>query len=779
MAAMQNVEAEAAKFLQKLIHESKDEPAKLATKLYVILQHMTASGKENSMPYQVISKAMETVINDHGLDFEALKSSRLPTSGGPQIGESSQSQSAGSKLTTGVANESKSGLKESNLTRADALSSSLPPAGSYVAGHPHQVPASHRRGTSLDNESPSSLDTRSGDSYSQDRRDRGSWEQQANQKETKQPTTKRKKSGSTSVIEPHTNTSEYLEAHGQGADMRQGKLVNKIEPGSFPGPAVNFQAGSTGVSNSYMAVGGFSGTPSFGPSGKIPVDSEYWKPAFNGANANFPERPVQGHVFSTQLGEEAKPTVSNPASRSVVENAGSSSNMSMDADRVVQGAAVNTLNEMNMLRGAASGDSAKSVVLPIPSAPGMPFKEHHLKQLRAQCLVFLAFRNGIMPKRMHLEIALGSNLQTEGNNFDGASRDSVDSRGKEQTGVEPNKAIQEKIIHGGKGLRHETVNGGHAHADNPFSTPLQPYQGSNMEQEKIMPANDAKTLGRHGLPGQTVNNGNQYSSLGKRSSEFDEEALPRIDASLPSAEYTTSEYWIMVHQKRRLVSRQSWVKKQEKANQSIRSRFNELKETVSSSEDISAKTKSVIELKKLQLIELQRRLRSNLMNDFFKVIKPEIDYLKGIKKHRIGRRLKQVEKYEQRMKEERQKRIRERQKEFFSELELHKDRLEDLFKFKRERGRGFNKYVKEFHKRKERIHREKIDRIQREKINLLKINDVEGYLRMVQDAKSDRVKQLLKETEKYLQKLGSKLQEAKTVARLFEAEMDEDSSSSI
>lgn len=40
--------------------------------------------------------------------------------------------------------------------------------------------------------------------------------------------------------------------------------------------------------------------------------------------------------------------------------------------------------------------------------------------------------------------------------------------------------------------------------------------------------------------------------------------------------------------------------------------------------------------------------------------------------------------------------------------------------------------MKEFHKRKERNHRDKIDRIQREKINLLKINDVEGYLRMVQ-----------------------------------------------
>ena len=60
------------------------------------------------------------------------------------------------------------------------------------------------------------------------------------------------------------------------------------------------------------------------------------------------------------------------------------------------------------------------------------------------------------------------------------------------------------------------------------------------------------------------------------------------------------------------------------------------------------------------------------MNDFFKPIQREMDQLKSIKKHRIGRRLKHVEKYEQKMKEERQKRIRERQKEFFSEIEVHR-----------------------------------------------------------------------------------------------------------
>ena len=49
-----------------------------------------------------------------------------------------------------------------------------------------------------------------------------------------------------------------------------------------------------------------------------------------------------------------------------------------------------------------------------------------------------------------------------------------------------------------------------------------------------------------------------------------------------------------------------------------------------------------------------------------------MEQLKSVKKHRHGRRVKQLERYEQKMREERQKRIRERQKEFFSEIEVHK-----------------------------------------------------------------------------------------------------------
>lgn len=49
-----------------------------------------------------------------------------------------------------------------------------------------------------------------------------------------------------------------------------------------------------------------------------------------------------------------------------------------------------------------------------------------------------------------------------------------------------------------------------------------------------------------------------------------------------------------------------------------------------------------------------------------------MERLRLIKKHRHGRRTKQFEKVEQKMKEERAKRICERQKEFFGEFDVHR-----------------------------------------------------------------------------------------------------------
>ncbi|CAL4980760.1 unnamed protein product [Urochloa decumbens] len=56
-----------------------------------------------------------------------------------------------------------------------------------------------------------------------------------------------------------------------------------------------------------------------------------------------------------------------------------------------------------------------------PPPPRAAFAEQQLKQLRAQCLVFLAFRNNLEPKKKHLEIALGECPPEGSSSGDGGS----------------------------------------------------------------------------------------------------------------------------------------------------------------------------------------------------------------------------------------------------------------------------------------------------------------------------------------------------------------------
>ncbi|KAI3744867.1 hypothetical protein L1987_57963 [Smallanthus sonchifolius] len=480
-----------------------------------------------------------------------------------------------------------------------------------------------------------------------------------------------------------------------------------------------------------------------------------------------------------------------------LDHEGGFPNVMASASKTVQGGISNNVAEMGMLRNEASRDTGKLPALQAPSVgPSMPFKEHHLKQLRAQCLVFLAFRNNLMPKKLHLEIALG-------NVFPKEDISSIEQKGKEQSmgpGSSSSVYVSEtNLLKEGEKLdrivdKNDPPSGFPEHGSNiisrKFEADMQTFeakesQASATKLAQSDPTNIAPHAeNRHGHAHlSSFPLSERQMMVPKNANILEKDAMPAgsnhegEDTSEPSAspaspKYTTSEKWIADCQKRKVAAQYNWAIKKKKTEQRISVCVEKLKETVSSSKDISAKTKSVIELKKLELLNLQRRLRNDILTDFFRPISNEMDRVKSIKKHRVGRRSKQLERHEQKMKEERQKRIRERQKDFFGEMEQHRERLEDLFKKRGERLKNFNRYAREFHKRKERLHREKIDRIQREKINLLKINDVEGYLRMVQDAKSDRVKQLLKETEKYLQKLGSKLKEAKVISRCFETEMN-------
>lgn len=51
----------------------------------------------------LLLRAMETVINEHGIDVDSLKSSRGPLTGGTHMGDSSSNQFAGKFFTYPIA----------------------------------------------------------------------------------------------------------------------------------------------------------------------------------------------------------------------------------------------------------------------------------------------------------------------------------------------------------------------------------------------------------------------------------------------------------------------------------------------------------------------------------------------------------------------------------------------------------------------------------------------------------------------------------------------------
>ncbi|KAG0489172.1 hypothetical protein HPP92_007983 [Vanilla planifolia] len=280
MGSAQQVELDAAKLLQKLIQESTDEPAKLATKLYVICQHMKLSGKEHSLPYQVISRAMETVIKQHGLDVNVLRSSRPPLNCGPQKGGIGQGASvlfketSDSQLATGqsdvphrgnasgiwqgasssqtkeeaynsafhnmgMLNAAKAGSNEVDVTSHELLFSGKPPVGlSRVDSIPfdaHQGSISHRSGKSSEQDSPASVpmdDTRSANS--QERQDSLKSDYQTNKKAPKKACNKRKRD-SKAASDAHSDNPQQSDNISTGSNSRKGRQTKGGLQGHLPG----------------------------------------------------------------------------------------------------------------------------------------------------------------------------------------------------------------------------------------------------------------------------------------------------------------------------------------------------------------------------------------------------------------------------------------------------------------------------------------------------------------------------------------------------------------
>ena len=139
----------------------------------------------------------------------------------------------GSSQAVGVATDSRVGLAENEMPKMDSFASGRPPvAPSSGAPDYYQGSVAQRSSQSFDQGSPSSLDSRSANSQSQDRRDTANLDKQVNQKDGKRATSKRKRGDTSSPVELHVDIPSQLD-HRNTVNTRKGKMT-KAEPADGP-----------------------------------------------------------------------------------------------------------------------------------------------------------------------------------------------------------------------------------------------------------------------------------------------------------------------------------------------------------------------------------------------------------------------------------------------------------------------------------------------------------------------------------------------------------------
>lgn len=124
-------------------------------------------------------------------------------------------------------------MAEHDMSKSSIFASGRAVAGPSSGGHEYyQGSLTHRSNQSFNQESPSSLETRSANSQSQERRDSASYAKQGNQKDSKKTDSKRKRGDSSTVMEPHAENLQKLDNNSL-VNPRKGK-TSKVDTTGVP-----------------------------------------------------------------------------------------------------------------------------------------------------------------------------------------------------------------------------------------------------------------------------------------------------------------------------------------------------------------------------------------------------------------------------------------------------------------------------------------------------------------------------------------------------------------
>lgn len=182
----------------------------------------------------------------------------------------------------------------------------------------------------------------------------------------------------------------------------------------------------------------------------------------------------------------------------------------------------------------------------------------------------------------------------------------------------------------------------------------------------------------------------------------------------------------------------------------------------SPSQDDSLKLKALIEYKMLNLLPKQRLFRKQIQTDMF-----HFDNL-AMTANRAGhRRMKKqslrearvTEKLEKQQRDARETKEKKKQSEQLQAIVAHAQEIHAAGSHHRSRAQKLGRLMIAHHQHMEREEQKRVERTAKQRLQALKANDEETYMKLLGQAKDSRISHLLKQTDGFLRQLAASVRE--------------------
>jgi ATP-dependent helicase STH1/SNF2 len=180
---------------------------------------------------------------------------------------------------------------------------------------------------------------------------------------------------------------------------------------------------------------------------------------------------------------------------------------------------------------------------------------------------------------------------------------------------------------------------------------------------------------------------------------------------------------------------------------------------VISPEEDQLKLKAVIELKALRLLTKQKSLRQHVVYSIASKADSLSESMTCRALHRrvkvqTAQELRLTEQLEREQRLERERRERLARLQFVANVCNHVGQFRENFRTKKARGLALNKSIMQAHSQIEREESKRSERTARQRLQALKANDEDAYIKLLDQTKDTRITHLLKQTNAFLDSLS-------------------------